>query len=375
MPLLWSFYLFWAYTINISPLTGLSAFGKIPNRMKQITIVGGGLAGLSLGIGLRQRGIPVRIFEAGKYPRHRVCGEFISGAGQRSLEQLGLRDKIVRTGAHLAKTAMFLSGKMISEPKNLPEEALCISRFTLDNLLAEGFHKLGGELYSNSRWTDKFDEGIVRASGRRVQGNVNGWRFFGLKVHAQNVKLSADLEMHFVPNGYVGICQLGGSEVNICGLFRSRTALPDLATHWRDWLKGPAGSALESRLAQANFDENSFCSVAGLSLEPQKASAHSECCIGDSLTMIPPVTGNGMSMAFESAEIALEPLTEYSVGKISWNAAKEKVARRCDETFSRRLTWANFLENGLFRPSLRHVSLLLASRVPGFWSTFYSRTR
>jgi len=48
---------------------------------KPITIVGGGLAGLTLGIGLRQRGVPVTIWEAGKYPRHRVCGEFISGNG------------------------------------------------------------------------------------------------------------------------------------------------------------------------------------------------------------------------------------------------------------------------------------------------------
>jgi 2-polyprenyl-6-methoxyphenol hydroxylase-like FAD-dependent oxidoreductase len=344
-------------------------------NFKPITIIGGGLAGLSLGIGLRQRGVPVKVFEAGKYPRHRVCGEFISGAGQRSLDQLGLREKIIKAGTHAAKTAMFFSGTMISEPKNLPEEALCISRFTLDNLLAGEFLKLDGELHSNTRWHEKFDEGIVRASGRRVQSHVNGWRYFGLKVHARNVKLAADLEMHFVPNGYVGICQLGGGEVNICGLFRSRTALPDLSAHWRDWLKGPQASALSTRLAEATFDENSFCSVAGLSLEPRKASAHSECCIGDSLTMIPPVTGNGMSMAFESAEIALEPLSNYSAGKVSWSTAKEIIATRCDKTFSRRLIWANFLEIGLFRPGLRHVSLLLASRLPGFWSAFYSRTR
>ena len=200
------------------------------NPLKPITIIGGGLAGLSLGIGLRQRDIPVTLFEAGNYPRHRVCGEFISGAGQSSLERFGLRNKIMKAGACSAKTALFFSGKLASEPKILPQEALSISRFALDNLLAEEFQKLGGELRASSRWTGKFDEGIVRACGRRPQTNVNGWRFFGLKVHARNVKLAADLEMYFVPNGYVGICQLADGQVNICGLFRSRKTLPDLSS-------------------------------------------------------------------------------------------------------------------------------------------------
>ena len=66
---------------------------------KPITIVGGGLAGLTLGIGLRQRGVPVTVWEAGHYPRHRVCGEFISGRGQETLSRLGLRELLERAGA------------------------------------------------------------------------------------------------------------------------------------------------------------------------------------------------------------------------------------------------------------------------------------
>ncbi|MFZ9874958.1 MAG: NAD(P)-binding protein, partial [Candidatus Methylacidiphilales bacterium] len=47
--------------------------------MKTVEIVGGGLAGLTLGLCLRQKGVPVDLFEAGTYPRHRVCGEYLSG--------------------------------------------------------------------------------------------------------------------------------------------------------------------------------------------------------------------------------------------------------------------------------------------------------
>mgnify|MGYP001386703205 CR=1 FL=1 len=73
--------------------------------LKPITIVGGGLAGLTLGIGLRRRGVPVAIWEAGHYPRHRVCGEFISGRGQETLTRLGLRELLDRAGAIPAQTA------------------------------------------------------------------------------------------------------------------------------------------------------------------------------------------------------------------------------------------------------------------------------
>ena len=116
--------------------------------MKPITIVGGGLAGLTLGIGLRQRGVPAALWEAGHYPRHRVCGEFICGRGQETLARLGLRDLLERAGAVGADTAAFFSATQSTGPRPLPSRAICLSRFTLDATLAEKFRELGGEL----RW-------------------------------------------------------------------------------------------------------------------------------------------------------------------------------------------------------------------------------
>ena len=345
------------------------------NPPRPITIIGGGLAGLFLGIGLRQRGIPVEIFEAGKYPRHRVCGEFISGRGLQSLQRLGLFDQLISSGARPASTAAFYSGKSSFQGKRLPEPAQCLSRYLLDDLLAQEFVRIGGKLHENTRWSQGFGEGIVRATGRRVRGTVEGWRFFGLKVHARNVDLAADLEMHFVQNGYVGLCQLSDGEVNICGLFRSRTTLADLSSRWRDWLSGPCGSALDSRLRNARFDESSFCSVAGLSLKPQRASDADECSIGDSLTMIPPVTGNGMSMAFESAEQAIGPLGDYCAGVLSWAEARQQIARKCDEAFKSRLAWARRLQAVLFNSVLSRPALMVTSRFPGLWETSFSLTR
>ena len=187
---------------------------------KPITIIGGGLAGLTLGIGLRQRGVPVSVWEAGHYPRHRVCGEFISGRGQAALTRLGLRERVMEAGAIPARTVAF-SAQSASPARQLAEPALSLSRFALDDLLAREFRKAGGELKENERWRgEELAEGIVRASGRRVQPVANGWRWFGLKVHARNVPLTADLEMHLWPSGYMGMSWLKDGEVNICGLFR-----------------------------------------------------------------------------------------------------------------------------------------------------------
>lgn len=339
--------------------------------LKPITIVGGGLAGLTLGIGLRQRGVPVIVYEAGSYPRHRVCGEFISGRGRTALAQLGLQEQILQTGALIANDAAFFVGQKRIRHQ-LPQPALSISRYDLDGLLAQIFKRSGGELKTNQRWTEDFGDSIIRATGRRPRAQNTDGRWFGLKVHAENVSLEADLEMHIVPNGYVGICRLPSNEVNVCGLFQSETPVRDLSRQWRDWFKGPANSALHERLRDAAFDETSFCSVAGLDLHPHHASEHSECSVGDAVTMIAPATGNGMSMAFESAALAIEPLAHFSNGKADWEQTKATIASACDQQFARRLKWAARLQFLLM--SQPRCAIALGKFSP-LWRLFFFATR
>jgi len=157
---------------------------------KPITIIGGGLAGLTLGIGLRQRGVPATVIEAGNYPRHRVCGEFISGRGQETLGRLGLNALVAARGAVEAQTVAFHSTGKSTSPRRLPSPAVCISRFELDAALADEFSRLGGELRCGQRWISAGEtEGVVRATGRVPSTNPDGEQWFGLKVHARNVPL------------------------------------------------------------------------------------------------------------------------------------------------------------------------------------------
>ena len=298
-----------------------------------------------------------------------------SGAGQQSLERLGVLEELRESGSRPALTAAFYAAGKLITAQPLPKPALCISRHLLDERLAAELARLGGELKTGVRWAGKPGEGIVRASGRRAESASNGTRLFGLKVHAIGVELEADLEMHLTPAGYVGLCRLAGGEVNVCGLFRSEGPVPDLSTQWRRWLEGNDGSVLHSRLTRATLDPGSFCTVAGLNLTPKQASESQQICVGDALTMIPPVTGNGMSMAFESAELAVEPLTRFSQGKTSWQQTRDEIAHGCDARFRRRLRWAGWLQKALFAPCIPQGLLLIASQSPWIWRSFFGRTR
>ena len=185
--------------------------------------------------------------------------------------------------------------------ETLLSPALCIDRYTLDALLARRFMELGGELRAGQRWSSpEFVDGVVRASGRAVQATDSGWRWYGIKAHARNVRLDADIEMHLHASGYVGLSQLDGERVNVCGLFRRAVESPAPAGSWEETLRGDTGSALHERLERAVWDRASLCTVAGLSLRPRAAFERGECRIGDALTMISPITGNGMSMALEA---------------------------------------------------------------------------
>ena len=299
--------------------------------MKPVTIIGGGLAGLGLGIALRERKVPVTIYEAGHYPRHRVCGEFISGAGQGTVASLGIQ-------THAAQTAAFVSGDHCGR-FDLPTTALCVSRYDLDKTLADAFCTAGGKLICGTR-VELRGEGIVHATGRRSHPVEDGWRWFGLKAHATGVDLEADLEMHLVPNGYIGICRLPEDLINVCGLFRKRKGDTERIT-----LAGSLGP----RFSNAHWIEGSAVAVSGLCFcEPQTSD---ECHIGDAHAMIAPLTGNGMSMAFESATAAVNPVLAYASGAAAWQEAVDGINAALAQ-FRARLTWGKWLQRAAFYPWL-----------------------
>src|SRR6478672_9182700 len=109
------------------------ARGSLPRLNHEITISGGGLAGLSLAAALRLHKVPVTVREAGTYPRHRVCGEFISGVSEETLQALGIADLFA--DAHRHRSLAWYEGARLIHQDQFNDPALGISRYLLDERL------------------------------------------------------------------------------------------------------------------------------------------------------------------------------------------------------------------------------------------------
>jgi len=357
--------------------------------VKEITIVGGGLAGLSLGVCLRKQRIPVRLLESGVYPRHRVCGEFIAGVSEETLGCLGI-DTFLEDAVRHEQMSWWM-GDACALSEQTPSVALGISRYLLDQRLAEEFVRLGGtlELKSAVILEDARKEGWVWAAGKDKSATKSNKSWIGLKIHAVNVK-AEDIEglaMHSgqkgKKNGYLGLCPIENGRVNCCGLFEVQSEItPSQARkHWgkttaskkvamlMSYAEACGMTALLDWLGAHAFDDDSFSAIAGFNLGTQ--SVGHPFCIGDAAYLIPPFTGNGMSMALESSRIAAVALTNYSRGECDWEVAVRENRSDAKKFFAKRTTIAKMLHPLFFHP-LGQMALksVASSGFPSFQTLF-----
>ncbi len=311
-----------------------------------IEIIGGGLAGLSLGLALRRSGVDVTLFESGDYPRHRVCGEFITGLDSATLSRLGLAP-FLTDALHHHEVAWFLDGSdRPARFQTLPAPALGVSRHALDARLAAAFVAAGGALRTHARATDLTPRaGRIFATGRR-RGR-SPW--LGLKIHASGLVLTRDLELHLGEHAYVGLARIETGAVNVCGLFRRRALGAKGADLLLGYLQAAGLGALAMRLAAVELDPGSFCAVAAVCFD-RRVPATNCVRLGDACAMIPPFTGNGMAMAFQSAALALDPLLAFARGMQTWAITVRTINAALRRQFRLRLATADALHPFLFSP-------------------------
>jgi len=308
--------------------------------MKKIVIIGGGIAGLSLGIYLRKLGVDVEINESGTYPKHKVCGEFICGVRPDTVKEMGIDSVIGQSVTHQNMT--WWMGDSVVLEDNLPTEAWGLSRYKLDQDLASLFVDMGGVLNTGVRVAREDEEGVVWATGKPKKKG----RWIGLKIHAVDAKING-LEMHVGSHGYIGLCGVEQNRVNCCGLFRMDQSI-----------KGSGGALLEAYLRNNDLnmladrfgalqkDESSFSATAGFSFGKQKQAG--AFCVGDSSYLIPPFTGNGMSMALESSWMAGHWLKRFSQGEIEWGDTCSGYENESVAFFKKRMKMSGSIQPLLF---------------------------
>jgi flavin-dependent dehydrogenase len=219
-----------------------------------VRILGGGPAGAAAAIAALGEGAEAEIYEEGRVPRHKVCGEFLSPEARSVLKRLGAAEECVRAAPARIDRFELHIGRRVKQCQ-LPEPAWGLSRYRLDHILLERAQTLGARVLRERRTEGQAD---VVAHGRRAVTQWNaGFRHnrpFGFKAHFRGPSSDA-VELYFFQFGYIGVTPIEDGLVNICGLAREHllrehgfdpgalaAARPDLAERLRplsrtmDWM-------------------------------------------------------------------------------------------------------------------------------------------
>ena len=324
-------------------------FTDVFRMIKHVDIAGGGVAGLALGLALRRAGVPVRVHEAGTYPRHRLCGEFLSGIGGREFDELGLGTLFAET--EVLRDMAWFSGNRLAFRDALPEPAYALSRWRMEAAMAEQLTACGGRLICEDRVPPPPDpEGWVFATGRPA---AQEGRWYAEKQHYQNLESVAGLEMHLGAGGYTGLARIGGGVVNVCAMLPAAAGKIPQAT-LTDRLRAGGLTNLAARLERAQAVPGTRCGTSRFSTgwQPQPgngAMVH----LGDRAAIIPPFTGNGMSMAIQAALESVGPLTTWSACRAPWSETVQTINDTLRRRFRRRLRWSATLHPFLLHPAFR----------------------
>lgn len=325
-----------------------------------ITIIGGGLSGLALGCYLREHDVNVTIIEQGKYPRHKVCGEFICGVSDDNLSELGILE-LFENAESVKNIKWHIADEKVLD-KTLPHQGMGISRYLLDDELQKLFICLGGtirhERVDKSAYLNGSGDGIVWACGKEKHSKGHdAQRWLGMKMHLTEMDIDG-LEMHTGSSsgkgGYIGLSPVENGRVNLCGLFETNKKVTGRGTErLQAYLLSLGLNTLAERVCNANIDEESFSAVAGFSMGHQRLLSDDDAHvlpIGDAAILIPPFTGNGMSIALETALLAGQCLLPYCQGndESDWNSIQKTYLSLIRKKFRKRLLAAKFIHPFFF---------------------------
>ena len=346
-----------------------------------IAIVGGGLAGLSLAILSAKQGYSVILFEKGNYPKNKVCGEYISNESRYFLDNLG----IDLNSLDLPQINEFVltSNTGIKANCTLETGGFGISRYLLDELLAKKAISLGVKLLTNTKVIDIINEEngdkiicsnheeyvskiAVISYGRQTNSNqLNKKKYVGVKYHVKSGPKDNSIEIHRFNGGYCGISKIENDKYCLCYLVEAEKlkkynnnfeSLEKAITNENSFLKERFQTEfITERITTSNLQF-------GVKDKVEKNTIY----IGDAAGFIPPVTGNGMSLAFRSANETWKNLDDYFKSNISKTDLLKKNNQYIHQYLNFRIKKGIFLQNILLTKLkfIHQIMMFFISKLP-----------
>ncbi|MGC2324127.1 MAG: FAD-dependent oxidoreductase [Terriglobales bacterium] len=352
-----------------------------------IAIIGGGPAGAAAAITAARRGARVLLLERGRFPRHKVCGEFISPEGVGLLAGLGL-DDLVGRAPRIAHARIFALAEGSAAEAVLSPPAVSISRYELDHALWERACEGGvdcrelleartisgnGPFAIATSAGDFTTRAVINASGRWSNlrrsrlSRPQREKWVGWKAHFREAETAQSVDLYFFPDGYCGVQPLSDGRVNACAMVRAASAdsIEDVFM-------------LHPKLAERSHawqQVSDTVATSPLVLAPPQAEEGGVLFAGDAAGFIDPFVGDGISLALRSGAMAASALQVVWEGKSSVSEAAAIYRREYERELRPLFRTAGWLRRLASTPRVLRRPVMAMLRSPRVTRFLVGRTR
>ena len=361
-----------------------------------VIIIGGGLAGLSSAIHLSKNKLSVLVIEKNEYPKHKVCGEYISNEVLPYLNFLGI--DVFKLGAKKINNFELTTPKNKQIKTKLPLGGFGISRYCLDyNLSKKAIDNQAVIIkdtvedvqFSSNRFSVKTKTGaftaiiVIGAYGKRANLDVklnrnfikNKSPFLAVKSHVKGEFPDNLVALHNFDGGYCGVSKVENNHINVCYItdFEAFKKHKDINEFQEQVIYKNKALKMIFENSKPIFDAP--LTISQISFDSKSPIENHMLMCGDSAGMIHPLCGNGMSMAIRSAQMASLLIIKFFNNKIETHQALEKAyLRDWNSEFKSRLTVGHIVANLFNRNKLAEVLIRIVKLVPSLLPYIIKRT-
>lgn len=349
------------------------------NNKVDVIIIGGGLAGLTAAIALLKKGFSVRLFEKNQFPKHKVCGEFISNEVLPYLKSLDLDIESLKPTTILETQLTNVSGKNIIS--KLPLGGFGISRYAVDLYLFEEAQNKGLLFHQNTIENVYYKDNcftvstetketytakvVLGAYGKRSNIDKTLHRNFiqkkspwlAVKAHYQGTFPNDRVGLFNFKGGYCDVSKVENNIINICYLvqYKSFQKYKNIADFQQKVLfKNPE---LQNIFKNSRMLYPKPLTISQISFENKPKVENHVLMIGDAAGLIHPLCGNGMAMAIHSGKLATDWIILYLNNEINRVELEKYYIKDWKEVFQKRMRYGKFLSKILLQPKLSEFVL------------------